>query len=252
MLTELAGWGFPYSESVVLLFEGGSRMHGGQLQDGADRDVFGLFVQPPEKILGVDAYEHFVHHTGQGPRGTNTTGDSDVCLYGLQKWAHLACKGNPSVLSFLFAQALLAKAPWTELVKRPEIFLARSHIGAFLGYANAQLERLYGARGQKNCHRPFLEQQHGYDTKYAMHIVRLLLEARELMEFGHITYPNPHKDLLIEIRKGAFKMHEVVDMANGLEVEALEALNRSPLPEKVDRALVSKAMAKAYRDFWGV
>ena len=122
-----------------------------------------------------------------------------------------------------------------------------------MGYANAQLERLYGTRGQKNCNRTFLEAQKGYDTKYAMHIVRLLLEARELMQFARISYPNPRADLLRDIRQGKYKMHEVVDMAQGLEVEALEARdNYAILPESLDRQLVGQTIAQTYRDFWHV
>lgn len=250
-LKDLRELGFPYTDNVILLFEGGSKMHGGQLEEKADTDIYGIFVEPPEKILGVDAFEHWVYHSGNGPRGTNGPGDVDVCLYGLQKWSRLACKGNPSVLAFLFAKVFYSSVDWDLLGLRPEIFLARSHLGAFLGYANAQLERLYGDRGQKNCNRTFLESQHGYDTKYAMHIVRLLLEARELMQTGRISYPNPQKDLLVQIRRGDIPMHGIVEMANELEKEALKAQESCGLPERVDRALVSQAISNAYRIFWG-
>jgi len=44
------------------------------------------------------------------------------------------------------------------------------------------MKRLLGQKGQKNVHRAELENKHGYDTKYAMHVIRLYGEAKELME----------------------------------------------------------------------
>lgn len=245
-LTEL---GFPYAQNVILLFEGGSKMHGAKLDGKDDTDWFGVYIEPPEKVLGVDGFEHFVYTTG-GERGGNGPEDVDVCLYSLQKWARLACKGNPSVLSFLFAKPVFEQIVWAKLMMNAQAFLAKSHLGQFLGYANAQLRRLYNQQGQKNCNRPFLEEEFGYDTKYAMHIIRLLGEAKELMETGRMTFPRPNKDELIAIRKGEFKRYEFENWGNRLEQEALEAQKTSTLPDKVDRAQVSKLVAGTYRDFW--
>lgn len=246
-LTEL---GFPYANSVIQMFEGGSKMHGAKLEGTDDTDWYGVFIEPPAKILGVDSYEHFVWTSG-GERGGNGPDDVDVTLYSLQKWARLACKGNPSVLHFLFAKDLWGLPAWHRIKENRHLFLARSHVGQFLGYANAQLQRLYNARGQKNCHRPFLEEQHGYDTKYAMHIIRLLGEAQEFLQTGHITLPRPEKEMLINIRKGTFQLHEIVKMANEREQEIVKLRDGdSPLPERVDRKAVSELIADVYLHFY--
>ena len=241
--------GFPYTDSVILAFIGGSQLHGAKLADTDDTDWYGLFIEPPEKALGTDSYEHFVHTTG-GQRGGNRPSDTDVTLYSLRKWAHLACKGNPSVLHFLFAPPEFQHVLWGRLALKSQLFLAKSHLGAFLGYANAQLRRLLSQQGQKNCHRPFLENEHGYDTKYAMHITRLLHEVKELMEAGTITLPRPERELLIDIRRGRFKLYELEQMNNELEVAALAAQAKSALPDRVDRAAVSRAISQTYLDYW--
>lgn len=242
--------GFPYADRILLTFIGGSQMHGAKIQDTDDTDWYGLYIEPPGKMLGTDMYEHFVHTTG-GERGGNRPGDTDVCLYGLRKWANLACKGNPSVLHFLFAKPDFQHLLWCKISLQREKFLAKSHIGSFLGYANAQMSRLLNQRGQKNCHRPFLEEQHGYDTKYAMHITRLLHEAKELMQEGKITLPRPEKELLIDIRKGRYKLHELVEMNNQLEIEALAAKEKSGLADRVDREAISDLIAGTYLEYWG-
>jgi predicted nucleotidyltransferase len=245
----IKGLGFPYAELTILSFVGGSQMHGAKIENTDDTDWYGLFIVPPTKMLGLDRYEHFVHTTG-GKRGGNRPSDIDVCMYGLQKWASLASKGNPSVLHFLFAPPVFQHALWAKLSLQRDAFLAKSHIGAFLGYANAQLKRLLNQQGQKNCHRPLLEGPHGYDTKYAMHITRLLCEAKELMTDGKITLPRPEKDLLIDIRLGKFKLHELEQMNKQLEVEALAAKEKSQLPDSISRERVSELVTDLYLDYW--
>ena len=112
------------------------------------------------------------------------------------------------------------------------------------------MKRLLGQKGQKNIHRAALEELHGYDTKYAMHIIRLYGEAKELMERGHITLPRPNKDELVEIRKGKYSLSEIQELGRQLESEALAAQATSPLPDKVDREAISNLVAEIHLQLW--
>ncbi len=49
---------------------------------------------------------------------------------------------------------------------------------------------LLGSRHSPNRDREVSE-RHGYDTKYAMHALRIGHQGIELMEHGHITLPAP-------------------------------------------------------------
>lgn len=249
MKDKFASLGFPYHEDLILSFIGGSQLHGAKLEGTDDTDWYGIFIEPPQKKIGIDAFEHFVYSTGS-ERGKNTSIDVDVTLYSLGKWAHLACKGNPSVLHFLFAKPEYQTIEWCSVSQFPEPFLGKSHLSAFFGYANAQLSRLYNARGPKDVARPFLEEQFGYDTKYAMHIIRLLGEAKELMECGKITLPRPNADFLREIREGKIKLYEIEKLADELMREAKTAQEKSPLPDRPDRKEVSKRISEAYLTRW--
>ncbi|MGB6834522.1 MAG: hypothetical protein WBE24_13780, partial [Candidatus Acidiferrum sp.] len=95
-----------------------------------------------------------------------------------------------------------------------------------------------------------LETKHGYDTKYAMHVIRLYGEAKELMEHGRITLPRPNRDELVEIRKGKYSLSEIRQLGAQLESEALAAEATSPLPDKVDREAISRLLADAHLRFW--
>jgi hypothetical protein len=153
------------------------------------------------------------------------------------------------VLHFLFSKPEFKTPVWEEFASNPEPFLAKSHLKAFLGFANDQLRRLLNQRA-KDVNRPFLEEKHGYDTKYAMHLIRLFGEAKEFMECGRITLPRPNSDELIAIRHGKYKLHQIEELAKQLEQEALAAQDHSPLPEKANRKEISGRVARAYLTHW--
>lgn len=247
-MQDFSEYGFPYPQDLVLTFIGGSQLHGAKLEGKDDTDWYGAFIEPPEKALGLDGYPHYVFTTG-GQRGGNRPHDVDVCLYSVRKWAGLAAKGNPSVLHFLYAVPEFTTAVWRELAADPMPFLASTHVKSFLGFANDQLRRLLNQRA-KDVNRPKLVEQHGYDTKYAMHIIRLYGEAIELMESGRITLPRPDSAELVVIRRGKYTLAELREMATHLENRALEASKCSPLPDKVDRKEISRRVARAYQMHW--
>jgi len=249
MKPDFAQYGFAHQENLIMACIGGSQAHGAKLGETDDTDWYGLFIPPPHKLLGLEREEHFVFTTG-GKLGGNGPSDVDVCLYTLTKWAGLAAKGNPSALHFLFAPLEFTTKTWDQFAARSELFLAKGHVKPFLGFADDQMKRLLGQKGQKNVHRAQLEEKHGYDTKYAMHIIRLYGEAKELMEDGRITLPRPNSRQLIEIRGGKYSLTEIRELGEQLESEALAAQATSLLPDEVDRDAISRLVADAHLRFW--
>jgi uncharacterized protein len=244
-----AQYGFAYETNLIMAYIGGSQAHGAKVGTTDDTDWYGLYIPPPPKVLGLQREEHFVFTTG-GKLGGNGPMDVDVCLYTLTKWAGLAAKGNPSALHFLFAPLEFTTPTWNQISARAELFLAKSHVLPFLGFADDQMKRLLGQKGQKNVHRAKLEEEHGYDTKYAMHVIRLYGEAKQLMECGRITLPRPNRDELIKIRKGKHSLAGIQELGRQLASEALAAQATSPLPDRVDRDGISKLIADVHLLFW--
>jgi uncharacterized protein len=253
LLDHVKSANFPYWAETIHLYTGGSALHGAKVEGYDDLDIYGVYVEPPEKIIGVDSYEHFVWSTGNN-ESKNTAKDVDIILYGLQKWANLACKGNPSILHSLFAPNTLITPPerdtWFHAVmKHKQRFLCRKHAKQFLGFASAQLMRMTGERS-RNVSRPDLVEKYGYDTKFAMHVIRLLVECEELMLTGGITLPSIEKDLLIAIRTGNKTEDWVIREATWRFEVCHEAEKNSVLPPEIDRNAVSKLIAEAYRMHW--
>lgn len=242
---------FPHMQRLIQLFIGGSELHGAKVKDTDDLDIYGVYVEPPESALGLDRDEFFVWSTAGNER-RNGPDDIDVTLYSLRKWAGLAVKGNPTALHFLFAPNYADYSePWQKIARKREVFLSRQAAHQFRGFADAQLRRLQGIGTGKKGQRHEYIGLHGYDTKAAMHTIRLLHEGLELMQCGTITLPRPEKQLLISIRTGEYgSLERVLDLANKLFEELTEAENASKLPETVDRRCVSEIISDTYLGAW--
>jgi hypothetical protein len=176
----------------------------------------------------------------------------DVTLYSLRRWAELAAKGNATALHFLFADATAASDElWRMVQSERPLFLSRQSAEQFLGFAGNQLQRITGERGRgAKGRRPEHEGAFGYDTKAAMHCLRLYLECIELMRFGTITLPRPERDFLIEARSGVWPLERFLREAERLRREADDAAADSRLPERVELTAISELIAKVYLAGW--
>ncbi len=232
------------------MFVGGSELHGAKVHGTDDLDIYGVYVEPPEFVVGLESLPHFVWSTAGDDR-RNGPSDVDVTLFSLKKWAALACKGNPTALHFLFAKNATRSPLWSLVTSGKNLFLARSCAKQFLGFADDQLKRMTGHKGRgEKGQRPEIEKEFGYDVKAAMHTLRLLYECQELLSTGNITMPRPESELLIRVRTGKYSVGKVVAMADKLTAACEEATKSSKLPERVDRLAVSRLVADCYRRAW--
>jgi len=253
LMAEVRRSGFDAPEEVVHLFVGGSELHGAKVGATDDLDIYGVYIETPEKALGFVGREHFVWSTASDER-RNGPEDVDLTLYSLRRWAELVMKGNATALHFVFAEATAESLPiWERVQEQRELFLSKRSAEQFIGFANNQKQRITGEKGRgAKGQRPEYIGKFGYDTKAAMHCLRLYFECIELMRDGRISLPRPEKDLLVAVRSGEWDLERFLRMAGELEQEAVMAREQSSLPETVDVAAISKLVAETHLRFWGV
>lgn len=101
----------------------------------------------------------------------------------------------------------------------------------------------------RNPARAELEHHHGYDTKHAMHLVRLMRMGLEVLETGDLRVRRDDADELSAIRDGAMSFDELLAVATGLQTSMEKAAATTSLPEDVDRegvdALVERIVTRA-------
>ena len=232
----------------------GSTIHGLQLEGTDDRDEMGVCIEPPEPVIGLRHFETWVYRTK--PEGVRSeAGDLDLVVHSLRKFARLALKGNPTVLLLLYVKPdalLLRTRLGDELQALAPAFASRQAGKAFLGYLTAQKQRLLGERGQLRVHRPELVGEHGYDTKYAMHVLRLGYQGRELLQTGRISLPmrEHERERVFTVRRGQVAFNDVLTEIGELERELEDLLETSPLPPQPDYSAVDDFLVRAYREHW--
>src|ERR1700729_3078630 len=218
-------------DGMIRRVQVGSGVHGTSITGQDDRDELGLCLEPsqfvtglarvPNGIRGVGlsvAFEQYERHTAWdrpgGVANRSGAGDLDVIIYSARKWARLALAGNPTVLLVLFVpdeEVVFRHQAGAELAANAHRFVSRLAANRFLGYLQAQKAAMTGQAGA-HTNRPELVAIHGYDTKYAMHALRLGLQGIELLTTGRITLPvpEPHRSYLRSIRRGERPLAEAV------------------------------------------
>ncbi len=242
---------YPTPEDVIHLFIGGSELHGAKVGTTDDLDIYGIFMEAPEEVIGLQPRPHFIWSTAGDDR-RNGPDDVDITLYSLRRWAHLAAKGNATALHFLFADTTAAPSlRWNTIQASTHLFLAKHSSEQFLGFAENQRKRILGEAGRgKKGRRPEYECIHGYDSKAAMHCLRLYFECIELMDSGSITLPRPEKEILIEVRQGKYTLDQFNALAADLQAQAISATLTSDLPDFVDQTAISQLIASVHRSYW--
>ena len=251
LLAHVERSGFGPVSSLIHMFVGGSELHGAKVGATDDLDIYGVYVAASQDVLGLEPRKHFVWSTAGDDR-RNGPDDVDLTLYSLRKWAAMAARGNATALHFLFADATAVSSPtWMLVQHEAKLFLSKRSAAQFLGFAGNQLRRITGEKGKgAKGTRPEYECAYGYDTKAAMHCLRLFFECIELMREGRITLPRPEKDLLIEVRSGAWTLEKFLEEAEALRLEAEGSAVSSSLPDEVSKEAISALIAKTHLSFW--
>ena len=244
---------YPYLGDTIHLFIGGSAAHGAKLENKSDFDLLGVYIPPMEEIVGIRGVdEHWVWSTA-GDKVRNQANDIDMNMYSLRKWAKMAIAGNPSAIEFMFMDNLAPKnAVWDHFViPNIPVFLS-SHAGLhFQKFCEHMLRTLKGEGQGKRGKREDLIAEFGYDTKAAMHLIRVLNEGIELMKTGKITLPRPEKEHLIDIRKGkAGSLKDIEDIAQELFIRLEATRLASVLPPVIDLGRVSDIVTNAQETVW--
>jgi hypothetical protein len=230
----------------------GSTVHGLSNPRTDDRDEMGVCIEPPEYIIGLRRFEHCVARTQ--PEGSPSgPGDVDLTIYGLRKFASLASKGSPTVLLLFFIQGediLQQSELGAELQALAPAFLSARTGRAFLGYLDAQSRSLRGERHATRTRE--LSITHGYDTKFAMHALRIGHQGIELLETGAISLPvkEPARSHLRAVRSGSVPLEEVLAGIAELERELEQLTGTSHLPAEPDRRRINAFLESAYQRWW--
>lgn len=106
-------------------------------------------------------------------------------------------------------------------------------------------------KNNRNAARGTLEEQFGYDTKHAMHLVRLLRMGKEALKTGELIVKRPDAEELLAIRNGTWSYEEVVRYAESMDNEVTKELyNKTNLPKKPDVKFAAQLLMEVQDSIW--
>lgn len=236
----------------------GSGVHGIAIAGTDDHDEMGIYIEPPEAVLGItDGRQDYTSRTQ--PEGVRSgPGDTDLIIYSLRKYLRLAVKGNPTALLPLFApetDLIVVTEFGRELRAKRDWFLSQEAVERFLGYMHAQHERMLG-QGKRNRvpNRPELIEKHGWDVKYGSHALRLAHQGYEIATQGTLTLPlaPPVRDEVLAVKRGEVPRDVVSARITAFEENIRARLDDAAVavPEHPNRQGIEEWSVYAHMEWW--
>ncbi|WP_079161576.1 DNA polymerase beta superfamily protein [Streptomyces fodineus] len=205
----------------------GSRAFG-LATDTSDTDRRGVFLAPTPLFWRFEKPPTHVEGPGE-----------EQFSWELERFCELALRGNPNILECLHSP-LVEHVDDTgrELLALRGAFLSRRAYDTFTRYALGQRRKLDADVRTTGAPR----------WKHAMHLLRLLTSARDLLRTGELRIDvGDQREPLLAVKRGEVSWAEVETRMARLGTEAEEALHRSPLPPEPDTARVADFLFRTRR-----
>ncbi|MFI6515865.1 DNA polymerase beta superfamily protein [Spirillospora sp. NPDC050679] len=202
-------------DHTVLSVVVGSRAFG-LATEGSDVDRRGVYAAPAPLYWRFD----------KPPAHVDGPGDEQFS-WELERFCELAMGANPNVLECLWSPLIERVTPvGEELLALRGAFVSRRAHRTFLRYAESQFRKLEGDLRNHGAPR----------WKHVMHMLRLLISGRHLLEHGEpLVDVGDLRDRLLAVRRGEVPWDEVTAWRESLTGSLDGALERSPLPDDPDR-----------------
>ena len=233
---------FSIRDHLVLQVAAGSHSYG-TTDENSDIDLRGVMIPPEEYFTGLQRFDQ----CESDPSFT----DADVCYYDIRKFFTLAMKGNPNILEIFRSSIHMYLLPHArDILNMWPLMLSKQIVKSHLGMATGHLKKMNhpgrkcGTKGKR------LIELYGYNTKDAMHIIRVLGQCVEILETGELTLPRPNSVVLLEIKNGKWPIGEVQVTAEALINDVKRLEEQSDLPKVPDFNLVSKRVMSIVSNFF--
>ncbi|MFM7161732.1 MAG: DNA polymerase beta superfamily protein [Planctomycetaceae bacterium] len=232
--------------------------------DLSDCDLYGFAIPPLEELFPhlageiagfarpLSRFENYQEHHVQDPEAFGGQGcEYDFSIFSIQRYFTLCLECNPNMIESLFTadDCVVFQTKVAQLVReRRHLFLHKGVLQRFKAYANTQLAKMNTKQPQGK--RKQLQEQFGYDVKYGYHIVRLIYECEQLLQFATVDLRRDHEHLKA-IRRGEVPEAELRAWASNKVTQLDELALRSPLPETANEPAVRQLLRDCLEEHYG-
>jgi uncharacterized protein len=224
----------------------------------SDVDVYGICMPPKESVFPHLAGEIFgfgtqIKRFEQWQEHHIEALDKvwDFQIFGIVKFFQLAMENNPNVIDSLFTprRCVLSSTAIGEYIREHRRdFLHKGAWHKFKGYAYSQLNKI--RTKAPSGKRVELVEAHGYDVKFAYHVVRLLLEVEQILVSGDIDVERDREQLKA-IRRGEWTLDQLATWAQDKEKQLEAVYHSSALPYGPEEALLRSHLMHCLEEHYG-
>jgi predicted nucleotidyltransferase len=238
----------------------------GVSEGGSDWDVYGFCIPPRDLVFPhlsgeipgfgrqVKRFEQYQqHHINDSAALAGKGREYDLSIYSIVRFFDLTMECNPNMVDALFvpANCVLHITRIGQMVRdRRKLFLHRGAWHKFKGYAYSQLGRMRGDRKRPEGKRREMVEQHGFDLKFAYHVVRLLDEVWQILETGDLELGR-NREQLKAIRNGEWTEEQVRQHFVDRERQLEELYQKSPLPYGPDEPALKTLLLECLEEHYG-
>ena len=235
----------------------GSQVYG-TVTPTSDIDIGVVTLESPLHIYGLKDVKDFPQIVKDGV---------DTREFWLKRFLLLCTRGNPNVLEYLYTPE--SHVEYCHPIFREHIlenaFIFMNFdkcIQSHLGFAKSQImkmrnfnDKLSDRENEVGAKRRALIAQHGYDTKYASHAIRLIYQLTDILEHGTIRLPYEGAvcDELLAIKLGEISIHEFDKLYADrvAKVENVIRLSRDHIDSiKPNHKVIASVLEAVYKLGW--
>jgi hypothetical protein len=230
--------------------------------DTSDIDVYGFCIAPlnltfPHTAGEIPGFgnqiQKFNHWQEDHIHDASSGKVYDITCYGITRFFQLCLENNPNMLDALFVprRCILHSTGISEIVRdNRHLFLHKGSMSKFRGYAYSQLNKLENHANSSNPKRASDIKRVGYDTKFLMHLVRLLLQVEQILT-EHDLDIERNSEILKSIRRGGWSLEQGKEWFFHKEKFLEEIHTKSTLRERPDEETIKGVLIRCLEHHYG-
>jgi len=228
--------------------------------DNSDMDVYGFCIPEKDMIFPhlkgeipgfgrqIQRFNQWQEHHIQDEDNNR---EYDFNIYSIIQYFQLCMDCNPNMIDSLYTpqNCILYISQIAQMVRENrDVFLSKLAWHKFKGYAYSQVHKMKNKNPEGK--RKETVEKHGYDIKFAYHVVRLLDECDQILTTGTINLRRD-AERLKAIRRGDWTMEEILAHFDEKEKYLESVYQDSDLPHSPREDEIKELLMECLRLHFG-
>jgi predicted nucleotidyltransferase len=230
--------------------------------ESSDWDIYGFCIPPKDmvfphlsgEILGFGnqkkRFEQYQQHHIKDPSNGR---EYDLNIYNIVKYFHLCMENNPNMIDSLFTPEMCVQHA-TKIANHVrdnrKKFLHKGAWHTFKGYSFSQMHKMRIKTPDPDSVRYESVVKHGFDVKFAYHVVRLMNEVEQILIEGDLDLTRNSEELK-SIRRGEWTIDQIEARFMQKQSSLEEAYVNSKLPHKPDEESIKTILLECLEEHYG-